>query len=76
MSKVLYLQQLGRGLRKYEGKECLYVIDVVDQYGALNVPWSVHSIFNNPYYVPFGDILGRNISSDEMTIIEGLVWNH
>lgn len=76
MSKVLYLQQLGRGLCKYEGKECLYVIDVVDQYGALNVPWSVHSIFNNPYYVPFGDILGRNISSDEMTIIEGLVWNH
>lgn len=73
MSKVLYLQQLGRGLRKCEGKECLYVIDVVDQYGALNVPWSVHGIFSNPYYVPFGDILGRDIKSKELVILEGLV---
>lgn len=73
LSKVLYLQQLGRGLRKHHDKECLYVIDVVDQYGAFNAPWSVHGIFNNPYYIPFGDILNRQVNSNEMLIIEGLV---
>lgn len=73
LSKVLYLQQLGRGLRKHPSKECLYVIDVVDQYGALNAPWSVHGIFNNNLYVPFGDILNRHIDSKEMIILEGLV---
>ena len=35
MSKVLYTQQIGRGTRKYKGKEALYVIDVVDSYGGM-----------------------------------------
>lgn len=73
LSKVLYLQQLGRGLRKYEGKECLYVIDVVDQYNAFNAPWSIHGIFGNQYYIPFGDLLNRNITGKEMVILEGLI---
>lgn len=73
LSKVLYLQQLGRGLRKHKNKDCLYVIDVVDQYGFLNAPWSVHGIFNNNMYIPFGDILNRQIDSREMVIIEGLI---
>ena len=34
MSKVLYTQQIGRGTRNAEGKEALYVIDVVDNYGG------------------------------------------
>lgn len=59
LSKSLYLQQLGRGFRKYEGKDHLYVIDVVDQYGSLAIPWSMNSIFKNPYYVPFGEITRR-----------------
>ncbi|HAX72994.1 MAG TPA: hypothetical protein DCY20_05670 [Firmicutes bacterium] len=62
LSKVLYLQQLGRGLRKHSGKESLYVLDVVDQYGGLLRPWSMHSIFKNPYYVPNGLITDREIA--------------
>lgn len=54
ISKVLYLQQLGRGLRKQGSKQELYVIDVVDQYGSLARPWSAHALFGLPFYVPFG----------------------
>ena len=38
MSKVLYVQQLGRGTRSHPGKEALYVLDVVDRHGPLNAP--------------------------------------
>ena len=68
LSKTLYIQQLGRGFRKYLGKECLFVIDVVDQYGSLAIPWSMNSLFNNPYYVPFGNIT----KPGDMTYINGL----
>lgn len=71
ISKVLYQQQLGRGLRKCEGKECLFVIDVVDQYGSLARPWSVHSIFSQPFYVPFG-LLNRSYHVGEMIEVLGL----
>ncbi|NCB02018.1 MAG: DEAD/DEAH box helicase [Spirochaetia bacterium] len=59
MSKVLYLQQLGRGLRRTETKSETFVIDVVDTYGSLATPWSSHSIFQNNCYIPFGDITHR-----------------
>ena len=45
LSKVLYLQQIGRGLRKTSLKENMFVIDVVDEYGAMVQPCSMHSIF-------------------------------
>lgn len=73
LSKVLYLQQLGRGLRKHKDKEALYVIDVVDQYGMLLKPWTVHSIFNINLYKPFADILNINATTTELTTIQGLV---
>jgi hypothetical protein len=57
MSKALYLQQLGRGTRKFLGKEALYVIDVVDNYGPFNIPWSCHGIFGIDRYVPWANIL-------------------
>jgi superfamily II DNA or RNA helicase len=60
LSRVLYAQQLGRGTRKAPGKEALYVIDVVDNYGAYgritNRPWSFHSLLGFPYYRPFGGL--------------------
>jgi superfamily II DNA or RNA helicase len=68
LSKILYLQQLGRGFRRHPGKESLYVIDVVDQYGSLAIPWSMNSIFNNPYYVPFGDPRTHYKPGDIITI--------
>lgn len=53
LSKVLYLQQLGRGLRKGDNKDEVFVIDVVDSYGATVRPWSANAIFKEPKYRPF-----------------------
>ena len=50
LSKVLYLQQIGRGLRKTSTKKNVFVIDVVDEYGAMARPCSMHSIFQNAMY--------------------------
>ena len=60
LSRVLYLQQLGRGLRRTPSKRDVFVIDVVDEYGTMAAPCSLHTVFQNPYYVPFGDILRRD----------------
>ncbi len=68
LSKALYLQQVGRGFRRYPGKEALYVIDVVDQYGSLAIPWSINAIFHNPNYVPFGDPSKQPHLGDMITV--------
>ena len=72
LSKVLYLQQIGRGLRKTDTKKNVIVIDVVDEYGAMVKACSMHSIFANPYYVPFGDITRNNYVTGEMIVIDGI----
>lgn len=54
MSKTIYLQQLGRGVRKHEGKESLLVIDFVDNAGLFNMPYSLHRLLNIGQYRPFG----------------------
>ncbi|MDD3142059.1 MAG: DEAD/DEAH box helicase family protein [Lachnospiraceae bacterium] len=71
LSKVLYLQQIGRGLRKTEIKKNVFVIDVVDEYGAMARPCSMHSIFQNAMYVPFGNIAFRSYSVGDMIEIDG-----
>lgn len=70
LSKVLYLQQIGRGLRKTDTKKNVIVIDMVDEYGAMAKACSMHSIFANPYYVPFGDITRDNYVPGEMIVID------
>ena len=72
LSKVLYLQQIGRGLRKTDVKKNVFVIDVVDEYGAMVKACSMHSIFANPYYVPFGDITRTDYVSGDMVIVDGI----
>jgi len=74
MSKVLYTQQIGRGTRHFEGKEALYVIDVVDNYGYLggvyNQPWSIHALLEISQYKDFADILKpHKFSGDEEGIL-------
>ena len=71
LSKVLYLQQIGRGLRKTDTKKNVFVIDVVDEYGAMACPYSMHSIFQNTMYVPFGNIIKRNYTVGDMIEIDG-----
>jgi len=46
LSKTLYVQQLGRGMRKAEGKECLMVFDFIDNASMFNAPYSLHRMFN------------------------------
>ena len=62
LSKVLYLQQIGRGVRNYPGKECLYVIDVVDNYEGKLTPWSFNSLFKIAAYSDFAGVINNNIN--------------
>ncbi len=71
ISKVLYQQQLGRGLRRTERKKELFVLDVVDQYGALARPWSINALFSIPLYVPFGEV-GRTYQRGDIIEVLGL----
>lgn len=71
LSKVLYLQQIGRGLRRTPNKSNVFIIDVVDEYGAMAIPCSMHSIFKNPVYAPFGDISRRNHAPGELIEVDG-----
>lgn len=52
MSKVLYTQQLGRGMRLSEGKEYLMVFDFVDNASQYNTPYSLHRLFKLGEYRP------------------------
>jgi len=75
MSKVLYTQQLERGTRKYAGKEALYVIDVVDNYGGMgsfkNSPWSIHALLGIDNYMPWSNVLDpddKNYTKEEIVL--------
>lgn len=52
MSKTLYLQQLGRGMRKSKGKDYLMVFDFIDNTNLFNTPYSLHRMFNLNEYRP------------------------
>ena len=60
LSKVLYLQQIGRGVRNYPDKECLYVIDVVDNYEGKLTPWNFNSLFKIAAYSDFAGVINNN----------------
>ena len=72
LSKVLYLQQIGRGLRRTSIKKNVFVIDVVDEYGAMVRPCSMHAIFGTSLYVPFGDITRQDYLPGQMIEIDGI----
>lgn len=52
MSRVLYTQQLGRGMRLFESKESLMVFDFVDNASQYNMPYSLHRLFKLKDYRP------------------------
>jgi superfamily II DNA or RNA helicase len=76
LSKVLYVQQLGRGTRRAKNKEALYVVDIVDCYGSYgsisNRPWSLHALFELDQYKKFGNIVEGDYSSDELVILDSI----
>ena len=57
---------------KTDVKKNVIVIDVVDEYGAMVKACNMHSIFANPYYVPFGDITKTDYEPGDMVIIDGI----
>ena len=59
MSKVLYTQQLGRGMRNSEGKDHLMVFDFVDNASQYNAPYSIHRLFKLKDYHAGGTVLGK-----------------
>ena len=69
MSKVLYTQQLGRGMRLYEGKESLMVFDFVDNASQYNAPYSLHRLFRLKDYQPGALAVapsGKKTAEDEL----------
>ncbi|MBL7050092.1 MAG: DEAD/DEAH box helicase family protein [Nitrospira sp.] len=72
-SRVLYTQQLGRGTRTYPGKEALYILDVVDNYGAKLQPLSLHALFGINLYKPFDNVVApKQSASEEIIVLDGL----
>ena len=67
LSKVLYTQQIGRGVRKYPGKECLYVIDVVDNYEGKLTPMNFNALFRLSRYSDFMGV--KNNDHDYLSIL-------
>ena len=57
LSKTLYLQQLGRGMRKSMGKEYLMVFDFIDNANLFNRPYSLHRVFNVKEYQAGGYVV-------------------
>lgn len=63
MSKVLYTQQLGRGMRLSEGKDCLMVFDFVDNANMFNAAYSLHRLLGKKDYHAGGYVVA---SPDKM----------
>ena len=59
MSKVLYTQQLGRGMRTSEGKDHLMVFDFVDNASQYNMPYSLHRLFKLKDYHAGGTVVSK-----------------
>jgi superfamily II DNA or RNA helicase len=57
LSRVVYLQQLGRGTRKAPGKECLVVFDFVDNASRYNQSLSAHRVLGKGNYRSGGLLL-------------------
>lgn len=68
MSRTIYMQQLGRGTRKCEGKEDLLVFDFVDNANMFNMPYSLHRLLDIANYHPLEYVLApdnkRQLDSD------------
>ncbi|MBQ7486756.1 MAG: DEAD/DEAH box helicase family protein [Clostridia bacterium] len=62
MSRTIYMQQLGRGMRKAPGKEFLMVFDFVENAGLFNMPYSIHRLLGLSEYMPGGLVLGTKYS--------------
>lgn len=65
LSKVIYLQQIGRGTRKAAGKECLIIFDFVDNATRYNQAMNLHRVLGEPKYRPGGLLLAPRDQLDQ-----------
>lgn len=75
LSKVIYLQQIGRGTRKSPGKECLIVFDFVDNCTKYNQALSLHRVIGEGKYRPGGIVIGPAGAkeNDDVSIFTGKI---
>jgi superfamily II DNA or RNA helicase len=73
LSRVLYLQQLGRGTRKAPGKECLIVFDFVDNASRYNQAVSLHRFLGQDRYRAGGLVLAPDqlVRAEEDALARG-----
>jgi superfamily II DNA or RNA helicase len=65
LSKVIYMQQLGRGTRKAPGKESLLVFDFVDSTSRYNVSINLHRVLGRKKYRPGSLILATDAQMEQ-----------
>ena len=73
LSKVIYLQQLGRGTRKAPNKECLIVFDFVDNADRYRASLSLHRVLGVSRYRAGSFVLASVdlLSREEKLLVEG-----
>ncbi len=73
LSKVIYMQQIGRGTRKAPGKECVVVIDFVDNASRYSQSFNIHRVTGSTKYRPGGFVLAPHElkQADEDAIARG-----
>jgi superfamily II DNA or RNA helicase len=73
LSRVLYLQQLGRGTRKAPGKAELIVFDFVDNASRYNQPLSAHRVLGKSNYRRGGLLLAppAMLAAEEEALARG-----
>jgi hypothetical protein len=73
LSRVVYLQQLGRGTRKALGKECLVVFDFVDNASRYNQSLSLHRVLGQNRYRQGGLVVapGNLMDAEERALSRG-----
>ncbi|MGH7173455.1 MAG: DEAD/DEAH box helicase, partial [Gemmataceae bacterium] len=73
LSRVIYFQQLGRGMRKAPGKECLIVFDFVDNASRYNQSLSLHRVLGMNKYRRGGQVLAppELLAAEEEALSKG-----
>jgi superfamily II DNA or RNA helicase len=73
LSRVIYLQQLGRGTRKSPGKECLIAFDFVDNASRYNQSLSLHRVLGINMYRRGGLVIapGELVFAEEAALARG-----
>ena len=74
LSKVIYQQQIGRGMRTHPGKKYLVLFDFVDVFGRHNRSLNIHRLTKKPNYRPGDSIFTSD--NGEAVEIDLAVWGY